>query len=274
MNWWGKLLGGAFGFVLGGPVGALLGAALGHTFDKSLAHFETQAQTDGAWLDHGTDGDESNEPRQAAFFTATFAIMGYIAKADGRVSEAEIAQARSVMGFMQLDANQIGVAIGLFNQGKQTDFPYAELLDQLKLAARNSRSLLQLFVEIQIGMALADGELHDREQQILRDVATRLGFGVKAFEAILVRVVAQRGFAVHQPPPKDALQCAYEVLGVARSASDAEIKNAYRRLMNQHHPDKLVAKGLPEEMMQVATEKTREIKAAYDLIKKTRQALA
>ncbi|MCP5163219.1 MAG: co-chaperone DjlA [Hahellaceae bacterium] len=285
-NWWGKLLGGTFGFMLGGPIGALLGAALGHTFDRSLAFFDAgqqvgwDSQSDG----EGGDSASSHERVQAAFFTATFGVMGHIAKADGRVTESEIAQARSVMQHMQLDAEQQSVAIGLFNQGKQPDFPYIEVLAQLKRVAQHSSALLQMFLEIQIGMALADGELHEHEQKILRDVATRLGFSTWAFEGILVRVIAQRGFAGfyktrghshHEAAPGGTtLTSAYRVLGVEENADDGEVKKAYRRLMNQHHPDKLVAKGLPEEMMQVATEKTREIKAAYELIKKSRQAVA
>ena len=85
-------------------------------------------------------------------------------------------------------------------------------------------------------------------------------------------VQAQQEFAYQQgrgskTPPQSTLKAAYQVLGVAETASDAEVKKAYRRLMNQHHPDKLVAKGLPEEMMKLATEKTQEIKNAYEQIK-------
>src|SRR5690554_6549827 len=107
MSWWGKVIGGAFGFALGGPLGAALGAALGHNFDRGMGQ---QARI-------GSSHDQ--ERIQSAFFTATFSMMGYIAKADGRVSETEIAMARDIMGQMRLTPEQRKVAIRLFEEGKQ-----------------------------------------------------------------------------------------------------------------------------------------------------------
>ncbi|MCG6934369.1 MAG: TerB family tellurite resistance protein, partial [Proteobacteria bacterium] len=112
MSWWGKVIGGTFGFMLGGPLGALFGAAVGHQFDKGLER--------GAISDVFGTGDQ--ERVQAAFFTALFSVMGHVAKADGRVSPDEIAMARSIMQQMALDQEQTRVAIDLFNQGKRDDF--------------------------------------------------------------------------------------------------------------------------------------------------------
>jgi len=264
MGWWGKLVGGAFGFMLGGPLGAILGAVLGHNFDRGL---------DRLRLEHGAGAD--HERIQTAFFTATFSIMGYVAKSDGRVSEGEIALARQVMAQMRLNEEQRRAAIGLFNQGKQQDFPLEGALDQFRRECHRRRQLLQMFLEIQIYTALADGELDTAERDVLLHISARLGFPREHFERLVAMVRAQQHFAgagraAGAPPTQGSLHDAYAVLGVNRTATDAEVKRAYRRLMNQHHPDKLVAKGLPEEMMEIAKEKSQEIRAAYDRIREAR----
>ncbi len=269
MSWWGKVIGGAFGFMLGGPLGALLGATLGHGFDKGLAGVEL--------LEGGQDWDSGAQERvQAAFFTATFSVMGHIAKADGRVTEDEINLARHTMAKMQLDEEQTRAAMQLFNSGKQADFPLLDVLEQLRKECHRRLNLIQMFLEIQIATALADGDLDPKEQQVLLTVAERLGFSRGQFERLLAMVVAQQRFSQREwsreaPATKESLSEAYQLLGVNKASSDAEVKKAYRRLISQHHPDKLVSKGLPEEMMKIATEKTREIKAAYELIKRSRE---
>ncbi len=269
MSWWGKLLGGTFGFLLGGPLGALLGAALGHKFDKGLNQIEKDG---GGWQ----PGDQ--ERVQTAFFTATFAVMGHIAKADGRVSEQEIGLAQEIMGRMQLDADMRKTAIRLFGEGKADDFPLDQVLEQFRRECHRRSSLIRMFVEIQLHAAYADGALHTAEADILRHVCSRLGISDWEFKHLEAMVRAARTFTgegaraagAKHAPRADELNEAYAVLGVTRDASDAEVKKAYRRLMNQHHPDKLVSKGLPEEMIDLATEKTQEIKAAYETVKAAR----
>lgn len=264
MSWWGKLIGGTFGFMLGGPLGALLGAALGHNFDRGLGDTLT-------WS--GSFGEDVDVERvQSAFFTAVFSMMGHLAKADGVVSRDEIALAESVMRQMRLDARQKEVAVSLFNQGKAQDFPAEQVLEQFRLECHRRRNLLQMFIEILIATALADGTLHASEQRLLQHAALRIGFSQNEFLNILRR--QQAGMHMHQQKPDSAtaLKDAYKVLGLDASANDAEIKRAYRKLMNQHHPDKLVAKGLPEEMMQIAHQKTLEIKEAYELVSRSRKA--
>ena len=267
MSWWGKLLGGTFGYMLGGPLGALLGAALGHQFDRGLQY----SQFADAF---GASGNR--ERIQTAFFTSLFSVMGHVAKADGRVSEDEIAMARSVMQQMALTEQQVAVAIDLFNQGKQADFDLDKVLEQFRQECHRRRTLLQMFLEILIHAAYADGMMHPKEQSLLLQISARLGFSAQEFQQLDAIVRGQRTFHgagggyEAAAAGKDVLQEAYAVLGVTEQASDTEIKKAYRRLMNQHHPDKLVAKGLPEEMIKIATEKTQEIKAAYDVIRKAR----
>jgi DnaJ like chaperone protein len=270
MNWWGKLIGGAFGFMLGGPLGALLGAAVGHKFDSGLQSVLTDAAR----------GAEDVQRTQSAFFAATFSIMGHLAKADGVVTGDEINAARNIMAQMQLNEEQQRAAVHLFNEGKRPDFPLDEVLRQFKTECHGQRALVQLFLEIQITTVMADGVVHTAERSLLQRIGIQLGFNATYIEQLIMMVQAQ-SFYSHQgsyrqtgrPTARktDTLKTAYEVLGLEQNAPDTDVKKAYRRLMNQHHPDKLVAKGLPEEMMKIANEKTQEIKEAYEHIKAARQ---
>lgn len=261
MSWWGKLLGGTFGFMLGGPLGALIGAAIGHNFDSGLNKL-------------GSGADPGRQERiQTAFFTATFSVMGHIAKADGRVSEDEIALASRMMDQMALSADLKRVARRLFDEGKTENFHLDDVLDQFRRECHHSRNLLRVFMEIQLQAAFADGIVDGAEQKILEHICERLRLPpseLSHLEAML------RAAGMHGPGASAtqgmSLDDAYTVLNVGRESSDAEVKKAYRRLMSQHHPDKLVAKGLPEEMMKVATEKTQEVKAAYDKVVESRRA--
>jgi DnaJ like chaperone protein len=269
LSWWGKLVGGAFGFMLGGPLGALLGAALGHNFDKGL-----KALPDDIGFEAG-----DRERVQTAFFTATFSVMGNVAKADGRVSNEEIRMAEAVMGQMSLDAAMRKTAISLFHQGKAPDFDLDAVLDQFRRECHGRSTLIGMFIEIQLQAAYADGRLDPAEDRLLRHVCARIGVTELDYRRLERMVRAERGFGggaggSGQRPASDtgrpSLHDAYQLLGVAASADDAEVKRAYRRLLSQHHPDKLVSKGLPEEMMKLATQKTHEIRQAYERIREAR----
>ena len=269
MAWWGKLIGGAFGFVVGGPLGAVLGAALGHGFDRGL-----EVATEGEFLEPG-----ERERVQTAFFTATFAVLGHVAKADGRVTEQEIGLAQALMGEMDLTPEMRRTAIRLFTEGKSPEFPLDEVIDQFRLECRRRSTLIQMFLEIQLKVAYADGLLNPPERRLLEYIAQRLGFPAAAFrdlEAMLraewefLHGRAEGGRRAPRPAERVPLREAYAILNVSQDASDAEVKKSYRRLLNQHHPDKLVAKGLPEEMMKLAATKTIEIKRAYEAVKKAR----
>lgn len=260
MSWWGKVVGGTFGFMLGGPIGALLGASLGNYFDRGMGNV--------AGL--GGPGSQSAERTQMAFFTSLFSMMGYIAKADGQVSQDEIALTKQVMGQMKLDPRQRKLAMDLFAQGKQPDFPFQEVLAQFKRECHRSRNLIQMFLEILIATALADGNLAAKERQILSNIATNLGFNKLMFDALLARMNAHSRFDTEQSSASK-LDAAYKVLGITKDTPMIEVKKAYRRLMSQHHPDKLVSKGLPEEMMEMATKKTQEIKSAYETIQEANE---
>ncbi len=265
MSWWGKLAGGGLGFALGGPLGAMIGAILGHQLDKS------SAQNRRIEFDLG-----SQERTQAAFFAATFSVMGHIAKADGQVSPQEIRLAEHVMMQMRLTKEQRKAAIELFNQGKVNDFELDEVLEQFRKECRRKITLIQMFIEIQIQAAYADGTKDPAEEQILRHICSRLGFPHVLLSRLESMIFAQQrsyqfsGAGGARPSPESELKNAYKILGVNSTATDAEVKKAYRKLMSQHHPDKLISKGLPEEMIEIATDKTQEIQKAYEFIKDQR----
>jgi len=256
MSWWGKLLGGSFGYMLGGPLGALLGIAIGHKLDTGIR------------IDNLRAGN--TERIQTAFFTTSFLVMGHLAKADGRVSESEIAQAKFIMDQMQLTPDQKKVAIALFNEGKSDEFDLNAVIAQFKRECGRRRNLEQMFIEIVITTAMADGKLDPLERDILVTICKQLGFSEIALDKMIQMLQAQQqqhGASGGRQARYKTIEDAYHVLGVEKTATDGEVKKAYRKLMSQHHPDKLVSRGLPEEMIKIATEKTQDIKAAYDQIK-------
>ncbi len=263
MSWWGKVFGGTFGFMLGGPLGALLGASVGHNFDRGLG---------------GINNADQVETIQSAFFTAIFFMMGNLSKVDGRVSQDEIHIVQHVMRQMNLNVQQKKVAMNLFEQGKNQDIQIEEVLGQFRKECHRRRNLMQMFMEILVMTALADGALHKSEEAILWKTSQTLGFSKVEFQHILQRGQAQqhyqqtRGSQTNNISDGGRLNVtnAYKLLGISVSATDQEVKKAYRRQMNQHHPDKLVSKGLPQEMMNIANQRTQDIKAAYELIKETR----
>ena len=255
MSWWGKVIGGGFGFMFGGPLGALAGMAMGHQFDKGLNITE---------LESG-----NTERVQLAFFTATFSVMGYLAKADGQVSKSEIQMAQNIMEQMNLNPGQRKAAIELFNKGKQDDFELDAILHQFKQECQRRTNLLQMFLEILIATAFADNSFDKAEHAALQHIASSIGFNTQQLDHLISMVTAQQ--KSHSSTTKPSIGNAYAVLGVEKDISDADLKKAYRRLMSQHHPDKLVSKGLPEEMIKLANEKTSEIKSAYEQIKTSRK---
>lgn len=263
MAWWGKALGGTFGFMMGGPLGALIGMAFGHNFDKGL---NSAMNEDGFNL-----GDQKRV--QAAFFTATFSVMGHIAKADGKVTADEIRLAESVMDQMGLTGDLKESAKKLFVEGKSSDFPLDDILRQFKKESSRRSTLIRMFIEIQTQAAYADGVMHEGEKELLLHICDVLNFSQDEF--LQIEQMVKAGFTGSSQSGGTrgghsslTLESAYAILGVEQTSSAKDVKRAYRRLMSQHHPDKLVAKGLPEEMIKAATEKTQKIKEAYEFIKK------
>ncbi len=265
----GKILAGLIGYAWLGPLGGIVGVFVGHQFDKALAkNLATVSSADQAII-------------QQAFFRTTFILMGKMAKADGQVSQNEIKWAEHVMARMQLNPEMRKQAIDLFGQGKSDSLDLEAELKDFKRHVGRHANLIQMFLEIQIQAGYADGNLSQPEIALLQKVCATLGISAFRFEVIHQRIKAERAFAKSnyqqygggQPQYSEAekLKEAYSLLGVDAGVSDSELKKAYRRLMNQHHPDKLVAKGLPEEMMEIAKEKTQEIQAAYEMVSQNRK---
>lgn len=282
----GKILGAIFGFMLFGPIGLLLGLYIGNKFDKARSGIYTGGfNAFGTFGSFGGGNREDREVLQQKFFYATFATMGHMAKAKGHVTEQEIRVASAIMQRMGLDAKAKVGAQQAFREGKETGFSLSETLQGLRQNFRGRSDLIRFFLEVQIQAAFADGEVQSEEREVLYQIADALGFTRAQLDQRLHMQEAayrfqQGGFggqgggsqggAYQQAPSKDQLAAAYEVLGVSESVSKQELKRAHRKLMNEHHPDKLVSKGLPPEMIEVAKQKTQEIQAAYDLIRKER----
>ena len=258
MVWVGKALGGVLGAIVGGPLGSALGLILGHQFDRGLARRTGEGRSEGF----------ASERIQQFFFETTFAVMGRIAKADGRVSEQEIRAARLVMHGMKLSPEQVNDAVEHFTVGKDPGWPLAATVEDLRRKLRERPNLKRAFLEIQVQSAVVAGSIDRTKRDLLWQVARGLGVGRVELAQIEALVRAQQARARGQELV--SLDEAHRVLGVEPSATDQEVKTAYRRLMNQHHPDKLVSRGLPESMIGVAEKKTQEIRAAYERIKSQR----
>lgn len=267
MIWQGKALGALIGVVAAGPVGALFGTFIGHLFD-------VQAENLGGTGEAAAGAGAQAGPMQVqeVFFRSTFQVMGHLAKADGRVSENEIRAARAIMGEFRLGTREVQFAIELFTQGKRRDFPLEATLRQLYQRCRNRPDLCRMFVQIQLQAALWGGSLNPAGRQVLARVCAVIG--VSAYEVVQMEALLRMQQSARQPEQAQAtvdhVAEAYEVLGLKRTATDSEVTKAYRRLMNQNHPDKLVAKGLPESMMKLAEEKTRQIRTAYEVLREAR----
>ena len=270
-SWGGKLIVGLLGMLIGGPIGLAIGVLIGHFLDRGVE----RVQSFNPFRPYRPG---EREEVQDALFSAVFSIMGHLAKADGRVSEQEIGQAEAIMSRMQLNDEQRRRAQEAFRQGKDDDFPLDQTVAEFRQRIRRRRHLVVVFLELLLQTALADGELHAEEERILFRVAAGLGVPESQFRQILNMVLAQARFGGAGAggaggaagPSRPSLGEAYQVLGVTEDASDQEVKKAYRRLMSEHHPDKLAARGVPDEMIRVSTEKTAEISKAYDMIKEAR----
>lgn len=260
MRFKGKIIGCLIGLLMFGPVGAAFGFIAGHLYD--IGYFR-------AFMDATKAGVHTHA--QKVFFENTFKIMGYIAKSDGHVSQNEIEAAKRIMTKMRLTEALKQQAIHLFTEGKQPGFHLDIALTQLRTLCHAQPILLRLFLDTQWEMAGADGTISATKKQTLQYISDQLG--IHGFHFHHQHYYSGQN-NYHQRYTKSSesmsLQNSYEVLNISQNTTDDEIKKAYRRMMSQHHPDKLIAKGLPPEMIKVATQKTQQIKKAYETLKKSR----
>ncbi len=248
MQWLGKGIGGLIG-ALFGPLGSLVGVLLGHQYDQSKG---------------GTRIGSVHEISRL-FFETTFEVMGRVAKIDGRVSEDEVRVARRIMHGLRLSDEQVQYAIEHFTRGKSAAYPLENRLSALAEQLGGRGDLARAFVQIQLQAAIGAGSVGADKRQLLWRVAGAIGDS-RAELAQLEATVRSFASGGTQPTSVQCLQAAYRVLGVSPQASNGDVKTAYRRLMSQHHPDKLVARGLPKSMIGVAEQKTHEVRTAYEQI--------
>ncbi len=276
-GWYGKIIGAILGFIIGrGFLGALIGLVLGHQIDLAGKRAALGRRNGKGRLPRGDTAQ-----LRRVFFEATFHAMGHVAKSDGRVTELEIDAARDAMRRFSLTEADRLRAIELFSAGKQTDFPLEDTLTHLRQLAGNQPDLYRLFVQIQLEAAIRGNGLGERPRVVLQRICRALGVSSLEFASLeaMLRMHAggysPGGRSSSQgsgsgPPSSARLADAYEVLGVPASSADAAVTKAFRRLMSQNHPDKLVAQGLPESMIAAAHERTQRILEAYELVKNHR----
>ena len=250
MSIWGKVIGGVAGFAMGGPLGAIMGAVAGHAVDK------VKAQEEGAGP--STFMGQGPDARQVAFTTAIIVLSAKMAKADGQVTADEIGTFKRIFQISDDDQQAVAKVWGEAKRDAAGYEPYARQI--ASLFARETQVLEELLGAL-FHIAEADGVMHPEEMKMLANIAMIFGFDAHAFERIKHIHLGSEGAEENDP---------YQILGIDRSASDVEIKAKYRTLIRENHPDVLMAKGVPQEFIDLANEKMAVINAAYDLIEKER----
>jgi DnaJ like chaperone protein len=258
----GSLIGSIIGFKFGGYLGLFLFAYLGYKAEN--------------WVMENMFGRVSRKQRiQKSYFEALFASLGKLAKADGVVTKDEIRKCESVMQQMRLDTKQRNRAIELFNIGKKPGSNIDPYLHNLMKESRGSYVVKQMFMDVMIEVAIAENNINQAELNFLISLCQLIRFP----QNIFITLLRMRGFNVNngnqgqsrqnqsQQWQRKTSMSPYQTLGVSSSDSKAVIRRAYKKLMSQNHPDKLIAKGLPPEMIEIAKTKTQNIQAAWEEIK-------
>lgn len=239
------------------------------------------------WVNQNLLGKPTRKAQvQQAYFQALFTSIGKLAKVDGVVTADEIRRCELIMQRMQLSPELRKQAIAYFNQGKQPGFDIRPVIENLYYSSGRSYSIKQMFMEMMLEVATAENRIKQEEWQLMLQICQYLRFP----QSLFVTLAKMRGFYFvdgqgrthsqqsdysHQSrqqwtPPRQKKTDSYQLLGVKDTDSKAVIRRAYKKLMSSHHPDKLIAKGMPPEMVQIAKEKTQQIQAAWEDIKQRR----
>ena len=239
----GGIVGGMIGFTLLGPIGALVGSVMGSRMTR-----QAKSRRNPSNLDH-----------QVAFFTALFACLAKIAKADGRVSEEEVSKIESfISNKFNFSEDERNFAINIFQKAKSDSVSFDAYAKQLYQLLGSSPNSLLVFYELLFELAMADGEMHENEEKLLRKIPNIFGFDENVYKDLHKKFVGK-------------ISDAYEILGVTKDMAFDEIKKVYRVKRKEFHPDALISKGLPEELIEKAKEKFIEIQAAFEIIEKEKK---
>ena len=250
MSIWGKITGAAAGLAIGGPIGALLGGLAGHIL------VDREGRRRQASGDREDPGERRFPERdEIAFTIGVIALAAKLAKSDGTVTRDEVEVFKRVFPVPREEEANVG---HLFNLAKQDVAGFDSYAKQLASLFRGRPGVLEDLLDSLFVIAKADDRLHPGELEYLRNVAVIFGFSEGEFQ----RIRASHFGPDHEDP--------YVILGVARSIADEDLKRAYHRLVRENHPDSLMARGVPEEFVRLATEKLASINGAYDNIKKER----
>ncbi|AIB10978.1 molecular chaperone DnaJ [Azospirillum argentinense] len=242
MSIWGSVLGGAAGFTVGGPIGGLIGLAAGYAVGRGI---------------RGLCGP-ADATKSIAFTIGVIALSAKMARADGVVKRVEVDTFKRLFRVPPEELDTVG---HVFDLARKDTHGFEEYAQQIAGLFDDRRAVLEELLDSLLAIAEADDELHETEVEYLRTVAHIFGFTDEEFE----RIVAGHHIA-GTPNETDP----YGVLGVSRRASDEAIKAAHRRLVREHHPDVLIAQGMPQEFVDLATQKVAAINAAFDRIEKER----
>lgn len=270
MGWKGLAFGAWIGSVFGGPLGAVLGAAVGHQIEKkvsasSAAKGSSRRTASGA-------ARISRERREMVFCASAAAMLAKLAKADGTVTDDEIIAVERAFSRLGFSRDARAYAINVFRRAKDDAHTIYEYAADFA-AAVESMEVRELFYELLWDIAGADGHVSLSERRILKQIPFALGIRLDWYEIFLrERVGGSRSYARSPRDGEyDPLAGAYAILGVASTASDDEVKKAYRTLAKKNHPDILRGQGLPEELVSKATEKMERINTAWQLIREKRR---
>jgi DnaJ like chaperone protein len=238
MSIWGKLAGAAAGLAIGGPLGAILGGVAGH--------FVVDRESEPSEVD-----------KQLAFTMGVIGLGAKMAKVDGHVTKDEVRAFKEVFRVPESERDNVA---RVFNLAKQDTAGFESYAKQLSRLFGDDPQMLHNVLEGLFHIAEADTVLHPLERDYLATVARHFGISNVEFQYILSRHCA----AERKSP--------YQVLGVPPDTPDADLQRHYRKLLVENHPDKLMARGLPQEMIDIANKKIGAINAAYDEIRKARAA--
>ena len=221
MSIWGKLIGGGLGFAFGGPIGALLGGVAGHAVDR---YRETEDDRDV--LEDGRPA----ATKQIAFTIGVIVLGAKMAKADGVVTSDEVAAFREVF---EVPPDEIKNVARVFNQAKQEATGYEPYAKQIAGMFKDNPEVLEDLLAGLMHIARADNVIHPDEVAFLKSVAEIFGISPDDYRRLHATYLG--------PDDEDP----YAVLGISSTASDQEVKSAYRDLIKKNHPDRAMAQGMP-----------------------------